>query len=692
MSLTKLSNELKTALANRFPEGGVTSLENQEADTTIVASIEEWSPRARAILKQVTMGADGANMYLGHKAQSLAEKIAKLEEEIEEAKKVREAAKNAKPSNESIDEEVELSLEAHMSKEETKEFKKTFGSAGKAFWTKDGKLAFPSYKRLHDWLEQSQIDIDEKSAQVKALKEELKALKAESLKSSKESLDGGGLPTEPVKPKASEAAACADDKADAEGKTAPAVQSATPEHVSSQEGIEDGAAASAPVVDEAAVADPDGGEKIVQVAADHAPEESAEDALLAVHDASGAVDASLRESSELEDAAAGLESILASIAEYPQGLTPGEAKQVGLAIESIVGDWGLSQKICPSIESFGGTHLRREATASLEANAAEVLKSVYEYVVNLFKSFWNVLVTFYQRLTGAAQAASKRGEALAARVATIQVDAPTKTTVNIGSLAKRLTVNGQMPSLTNALLTVVMQDGVAIELEGHVQEIEQAVAQAVGQLRGLTNETFEAGFKDVATKYLAATKVPAAFTQNGEAFTTRVFPGEVYYIAEQKDGHWRFRSAKSGKETTSTTINTPSKGDLTSLGNRLKTEGAKAAANIDAIAKRIKADNGQLLLSQIQGPAQNLSDANARAIGKFVQQCAEDVKAIHALAKDMLTDGAKSMLSIVRVGEISCDLYKAPTAATPEAAEAAPGTAAPAAGGEAAPAPAAAAA
>lgn len=504
-----------------------------------------------------------------------------------------------------------------------------------------------------------------------------------------ESLDGGGLPTEPVKEAVADTAAAADKKADAEGKTEPAVQSATPEHVSSQEDLGgDGDVAAraavdaAPVVDEAAVANPEGGEKIVEVADDHAPEQNAEDALLAVNDASAAIDSSMRESTELEDAAAGLESILSSIAEYPLGLSPKDAEFVNVNLESIVGDWGLGQKLCPSIESFGGTNLRREATASLEANVREVLKSVYDYVVEMFKKFGELIANFYMQLFNASKAVARRGEALTQRVAGIQVDTPTKNVVDIGSLAGRLTINGQMPSLTAAMGAVMMEIESALELENHVQAIESAVGSAAAHLRGLKDDTFSAGFEEVSTAYLSATKAPPIFAANGEVLQTRVFPGEISYVAEQKEGHWRFRVVKTGKEPQGSVIHVPSKGDLSKLGDRLKNEGQKAGASIKAISDRIKTDKGQRFLAQIQGPSNNLNDENQRAIAKFVQQCAEDVKAIHALGKEMLTNSAKSMLAIVRVGEISCDLYKAPKAEAAPAAAKAEGEApaAPAAG------------
>lgn len=665
---------------------------------------------------------------------------------------------------------------------------------------------------------------------------ELKKKKAES-KPAKESLDGGGLPTEPVNAAKQDVAARADDAADAEGKTAAAVQSVKPDTVASQEGVgaivgmglpltapivggvlghrmeeasktlkekkkelEDhrtklaalkkelekvehghqasqegwkGAAAgigagvgrigagmaggpvvgvplgaglgagmstfidqkkkeirdtekqihriegeihavelelarakgraskesiedadasdaqaavdAAPVVDEAVVAAPAGGEKVVEVSEDHAPEESAEDALLAVNDASDAIDGSMRESTELEDAASGLESILLSIQEYPQGLTPQDAQAVDVNLESIVGDWELGQKLCPSYESFGGTNLRREATASLEANVREVLNSVYKYIADLFTKFANLVVNFYLRLTNVARAVSRRGAQLAARLEGIQVDAPTKNTVNIGTLAQRLTSNGQMPSLSGATGALMVEIDAALGLENHVQAIESAVGAAAAHLRGLTDETFSSGMEEITTAYLSATKAPAIFAQNGEVLQTRQFPGEIFYVAEQKDGHWRYRVVKTGKEPQGSTIHTPSKADLLKLANVLKVQGVKAARGIEAITERIKADKGQRFLSQVQGPANNLNDENQRAIAKFVQQCAEDVKAIHALGKEMLTNAAKGMLAVVRVGEISADLYKAPQAAAAKEGEAPKAVegAAPAAGEEA---------
>lgn len=151
-------------------------------ETTV--STEALSPRARAIIKQFTMSADGANAYLGHKAESLANKIAKLEEEIEQAKAAKAQAKAAKVvSTESIEVEFdEVSMEGFKGAAEG------YKAGIKAFWTKDGKLSFPSMKRYWDWMEEIQKDVDAKSAKVKELKAQLKA----ELKVSNESADDAG--------------------------------------------------------------------------------------------------------------------------------------------------------------------------------------------------------------------------------------------------------------------------------------------------------------------------------------------------------------------------------------------------------------------------------------------------------------------------------------------------------------------
>ena len=407
---------------------------------------------------------------------------------------------------------------------------------------------------------------------------------------------------------------------------------------------------------ETTTASPDGGEKIVMVSAGRAYADNAEDALVSVGDAADELDEASNEAYKVEQVMAGLESIYQSLVDRAGApLSRSEAEATVLAIESYI-EGGA--KLCPSTESFGGHYASVAATASLEANVRETLERLQAWIVEKWKQFIAFCSEFIDRLTNACAKLEARAKALAVKINAIADGAtPRKSTLNIGGLGSRLTRGGVMLPLASVVGRGLFSMACAVQVEATIATVESQAVDAAQKMKSASNEGFAAA-RDAAVKaYDAAVRLPSFFKQSGDTYQTEVFPGEVFFTATDKNGHWVFETSNTGKTPTQTAIRTPNVTALKQLATGCEGYGNSARAKLVQIGQRVKNDKGQRFLTAVQGPANDLSAENQGHINAFLRDCAEDVRALHSLARDMLTTSANSMLAVVSVAEMAVRQY-----------------------------------
>lgn len=152
----------------------------------------------------------------------------------------------------------------------------------------------------------------------------------------------------------------------------------------------------------------------------------------------------------LSDLAEKLEEAIAE--DQPVGTEA--AAYIRMHINHLVGKYGLTDDVMPSLESFGGSAGRRSATISLEKSVKEMLKSFWDMIMKQLNKVKAFVKNWYLKVLDAAPRLKKKAEAIAEK-ATKTTGSMDGKTVNIGQL-RALHINKK--SIEPDQLANVMKD------------------------------------------------------------------------------------------------------------------------------------------------------------------------------------------------------------------------------------------
>jgi hypothetical protein len=142
----------------------------------------------------------------------------------------------------------------------------------------------------------------------------------------------------------------------------------------------------------------------------------------------------------LADVETALESCLAE-----GGLNKSAAHVVGMCLESLYASVGMSGvRAMPSLESFGGTGSRVQATKLALESVAEKAKEIWAKIVQAVEKSIAWLVEKYKQFFTAAGRLKSRGEALAKRATDTKDAEPKSKTIEDERLAQQLHISGNL--------------------------------------------------------------------------------------------------------------------------------------------------------------------------------------------------------------------------------------------------------
>lgn len=231
----------------------------------------------------------------------------------------------------------------------------------------------------------------------------------------------------------------------------------------------------------------------------------------------------------LQDAAQGLESILNVLSDAQQrgGLTRETAQMAHLALESIAKEWGgTSGDLMYSVESFGGSSTRLDATRLSMESIKEQLQKVWRAIKNALIAMKDKVIAFFKSIF----VASERMLARAKKLETVNLQgSPKNTKIAIKGYAKKI-ADGTTIRLDPVKGLAVLKEAV----DGAVI-VEKNVAASLGGV--------EAAIAQLAAGSLKADQVkpdslnlpkPAGFVERGGQLFTPNMPGNKQFAVVSK--------------------------------------------------------------------------------------------------------------------------------------------------------------
>lgn len=382
---------------------------------------------------------------------------------------------------------------------------------------------------------------------------------------------------------------------------------------------------------EAVIAAPAGGTETI--VADEAPHRC-EDHLIAADSCGDVMDSHLDEAGKLHRAVAQLESLMQVVHAEPNGLNQSDAKYVTLAVEHITADFAANVKLVPSIEAFGGPVSSQEATLTLEANVKEVAAQIWAYLKELWAKFMAALKNMWEHLFGAAQALGRSAKSLEERATAITGE-PREKGIQLGPLARRVAVGGQLPSSLKGILTFMKLGELKTIAEKALDESE--ITAAVQKMSTGGNAA------DVATD-----------ASLREAFKTmpilnRELPGGITYVLSDTG---EVRREVIDSDLHNATIPVMTRVELIHLGHEAGVLAAEAAAVLKDISAATAKDSGQFM------NAITIEDeARAREVSHAVSVMVSERKRGLKLVADAIADYLKAAQALVAVGDKCVAMY-----------------------------------
>lgn len=379
---------------------------------------------------------------------------------------------------------------------------------------------------------------------------------------------------------------------------------------------------------------------------------SPEDQLIAADDAGDEVEAIVDETEELEEATAGLEAILLAVSQESAGLDPASARFASLAVEAYTGKWDLGVSLVPSAESFGGTASRREATASLESNVREVLRNAYEYVKELFKKAIEAIINFYHRITDAAEGLEHRAIKLKARAEKLE-GKPKNAETAVGPVLARITPDGKSNFNIMSIFGILDHLREAVKSTAEASEqLEHAAGEAITKAFEVPKEGegIDTALQEAKSAYLGKIKPPSVFKHqiNDSQWETDRFPGNIVYVATKNESGLVFNKRALEHQV----------GEHASLRTRTPDEIRQLADEAVGFANSVKVMKGSLKIEKPESAIlaslkdnENIGEANARAISKFIQGAAKDATRARQIVVTMLGDAVSAAAAVVAAGE-----------------------------------------
>lgn len=267
--------------------------------------------------------------------------------------------------------------------------------------------------------------------------------------------------------------------------------------------------------------------------------DSAEDAVAEAAAAEDDVQDTVEQTEELEEAAAGLESIYNMLAAAQQkgGLTPQAAKAATIAVESYTRRVGIDTPVMMGLESFGRDSSRMRATSlSMEAikdQLKTIWKAIWNFLVNLKNKIWN----FIKRLFSATERLSQRADKLLALK--LSGTASNTEPLKIKGYAKKVAIGTSIqldPSKGFAELIKL-----ASEAGSYQATISANTKKALDAISAGT---------DVNSVTVEAIPMPKSFTVEGDTAKTVTLPGNVHFEATKKQylggklSVWRYKKVQ----------------------------------------------------------------------------------------------------------------------------------------------------
>lgn len=234
----------------------------------------------------------------------------------------------------------------------------------------------------------------------------------------------------------------------------------------------------------------------------------------------------------LQDAAQGLESILNVLSDAQQrgGLTRETAQMAHLALESIAKEWGgTSGDLMYSVESFGGSSTRLDATRLSMESIKEQLMKVWRAIKNALIAMKDKVVAFLKTIFVASERMLARAKKL--ETANLQ-GSPKNTKIAIKGYAKKIAV-GTSIQLDPAKGLAVLKEAVDGALI-----TEKAIAGSLGAVASTVAQLADGRLKaeDIKADTLALPK-PAGFIERGGQLFTPNLPGNKQFaVASKKVG------------------------------------------------------------------------------------------------------------------------------------------------------------
>lgn len=409
-----------------------------------------------------------------------------------------------------------------------------------------------------------------------------------------------------------------------------------------------------PSVDE--VLQPEGAETVEVVEADPNEVAKVEDEVIAADEASDEADAAIEEADEVQDAAEGLESILTAIRGVKdRGLTPGEAKWAGIAVEAYVGKFlpaGVS--LVPSAEAFGGSTSRIRATASLEASVTEMAKNAWQHVIEMLKRAWKWIAAFMVGIFNATKALEKRAEELQRRAKALP-DKPTNATMVIPtSVVKNLEVGGQFPKSLDDINKLVSKTNKACDgLADFVIKLTESIALPISAEDAELDDgdALDARLKELTKKTMEdiAKAVGQEFSMKDGVLVSKPFPGNVTYSIGNSKAE-RFASTRTVSESKSkeAKIATPNKAAIVNLALVSK-ENAVTLGNRKKIENEFKPSALNVVLDDILKAPKGSTKTSKFARRRGAMYCSA-ITACANLIGRTTGDNVRVLRNILKVG------------------------------------------
>jgi hypothetical protein len=193
---------------------------------------------------------------------------------------------------------------------------------------------------------------------------------------------------------------------------------------------------------------------------------------------------------DVQEAAASLESFITSLEEITDagGMTPEAAVVANHAVDAILAPVGESaEEVMPSLESYGNSSGRRNATRISVESLKSKLVEIWEYIKDLIKKARVRIKDWYLKVWSAAPALKKRAEAIRVKADSVKSAAKdgANAKVDISGVARKIQVDGKLPTDIVAAAADVSKIGEVIygpTYSKAVNDFATAVISAVEKL------------------------------------------------------------------------------------------------------------------------------------------------------------------------------------------------------------------